>query len=109
MPKKGYKQTDEHRHKISESHKGLKPSKATRMKISKANKGRTFSPEIREKVREAMMGNTNGKGSKATEKHRRNISRAQKRRHKARKAAGIVGYNTGENKKLKNPENSLDT
>lgn len=40
MFKTGYKQTIEHRKRISESHKGLTHTQAARIKISKAGKGR---------------------------------------------------------------------
>lgn len=34
MPKKGYKQSEEHRRKLSEAHKGNRCSQLTKMKIA---------------------------------------------------------------------------
>jgi G:T-mismatch repair DNA endonuclease (very short patch repair protein) len=65
LAKKGVKFSEEHRKKLSESHKGKKPwhkgktgvySKQTLEKMSKAKKGRKLSQEHIEKVSNALKG-----------------------------------------------------
>ncbi len=54
MPKKGYKQTKEHRRNLSESARNRPPiSEETRKKLSEAGKGRIVSLETRRKIGEA--------------------------------------------------------
>ncbi len=58
MPRKGYRQSPEHRAKIGKAHKGKTLSPETRAKIGKANQGKTRSPETRAKISEANQGRT---------------------------------------------------
>ena len=78
MPSRGYKQTIEHKKKITESHKGKKPSGKCKRKISVALKGRKLSVEHRRKLSEAHKGSKKpwaGKCLKSKE-HREKISKA---------------------------------
>ena len=50
MPKKGYKQTAEHRAKLSAAHRGLTHTDETRAKMSRANSGYKHSEEARAKM-----------------------------------------------------------
>ena len=59
MPKKGYKQTKEHRANIKANHKGMKgkhPSKETKAKMSEANMGHSVSKETRAKISKNRRG-----------------------------------------------------
>ena len=84
MPKKGYKQTKEHREKISESQKGEKNfwfgkhcSEETKEKISKANKGKKRSEETKKKMREAQKGEMNfWFGKHHSKEHKEKVSKA---------------------------------
>lgn len=67
---KGYKATEEHRRRLSESHKGKSPSKEQRMKISNSLKGRKLPEETKVKIREARAKQVPpmlGKGGKMKE------------------------------------------
>jgi len=58
MPKKGYKQSEEHKRKNSDFHKGRKHTEDSKKKISEALKGRKFSKETRKKKSEAAKKRT---------------------------------------------------
>ncbi|MCK4830051.1 hypothetical protein KA005_80775, partial [bacterium] len=117
MPKKGYKQTEEHkrkgglahkgkslpehvRKKISEAQKGSKNhaygkhlSEAHKRKISKAIKGRKHSEESKRKMSEIATGRV------FSPLHRRRIGEASKGRiagvKNSRWKGGIRGHNRG--------------
>ncbi len=54
MTRKGHKQTEETKRKISETKKGKKLSEETKKRISEASKGRTFTKETREKISKTL-------------------------------------------------------
>lgn len=56
MPSKGYKQTIEHKGKISKAHKGYKFSEKSKRKISKALEGKRLSLKHRRKLSKAHKG-----------------------------------------------------
>ena len=68
MPKKGYKQTEEHKRNTSE---GLK--------------GRTRTQKAKERISQAMLGNKNRTGYIATDKTKSRMSAAARRWHKKRR------------------------
>ena len=90
MPKKGYKQTEDHRRKMIEVHKRENLSEETRKKLSDAMKGRIVSEETRRKIRDSNKGKTHSeearrkiseanKGKIFSEEHRKKISNTNKR------------------------------
>jgi hypothetical protein len=94
MPKKGYKQTKEHRKKISEVMMG-----------NQINKGRRFSKEHLKKMSEVQKGNTHtlGKHWKLSEETKKKISIAQKGRKfskQTRKKMSINNARYWKNKKM---------
>ena len=72
MPKKGYKQIEEHKQKVSESMKGRFVSEETRRKMSKAQRGRHHTEESKRKMSESH------KGQKASEETKRKMSESHK-------------------------------
>jgi len=66
MPKKGYKQTEEHKKRVTESRKGHKHSEETKRKISESLKGNQLSEETKKKMSESRKGDKhhNWKGGK---------------------------------------------
>jgi len=73
MPKKGYKQTKEHKGKISQTLTGHFVSIETKQKISESSIGRQFSEETRQKLSKSLTGKklsnvTKQKLRKATKK-----------------------------------------
>ena len=51
-PKKGYKQTEEHKRKVSEANKGKKKSEKHRENIRKGHLGLKITEEVKKKMRE---------------------------------------------------------
>ena len=94
MPLKGYKQTQIHKRKLSESHKGLKHSEeskkkirgrnnpakrsSVRKKISQKLKGRKFSKQWRRKISESKKGNKVNLGRVFSKEHKRKLGEAHK-------------------------------
>jgi hypothetical protein len=80
MPKKGYKQTEEHRAKLSESMKGkkCKPfSEDHKAKLSESIKGKTRSEETKAKISAAKRGKPSGReGKTQSEEAKAKISAA---------------------------------
>lgn len=80
MPSKGYKQTEDHKRKLSEALKDRKQTEEHRKKISEAHKrmprpelrGKPLSEEHRRKISEAH------KGRKFSEEHKRKLSEGKK-------------------------------
>lgn len=70
----GTKLSDEHRRKLSESHKGKRLSEEQKLKIANANKGRTCSKETISKIVTTRMANG---GYSHTKETRRKISEIQ--------------------------------
>ena len=65
---RGRKLSEEHRRKISESHKGKHLSDETKHKLSEVNRGRKLSEEHRRKISESHKGKSSGnKGKKQSE------------------------------------------
>jgi len=89
MFKKKYKQTKEHKRKISEAHKGKKLTQEWKEKISKANFKRFADPKEREKLSVAH------KGKKFTEETKRKMSEAMKGGNKTSFKKGHLPWNTG--------------
>ncbi len=65
MPRKGYRQSPEHRAKISKANRGRTYTPETRAKLSEANvgennpmQGKTHTPETRAKISKANQGKT---------------------------------------------------
>lgn len=54
--------SEEHRKRLSESHKGLSLSEEGRIKVGNFHRGRKRSMETRKKISEALKGNKNGVG-----------------------------------------------
>lgn len=70
MPSRGYKQSEEHRKKISDALLGIHRSKETREKVRRANLGKVASEETRKKMSESHIGtNTWTKGTHQTLEH----------------------------------------
>ncbi len=65
MPKKGYKQSAEHRAKISAANKGRKHSKESRKKMSEVAKKVWENPKYREKVTTSNKGKTLSEDTRA--------------------------------------------
>jgi hypothetical protein len=61
-PNYGKTFSEEHRRKLSESHKGIRLSEETKRKVGDASRGRKFSEEHRQKISKALKGNKNGMG-----------------------------------------------
>jgi len=73
--------SEEHRQKLSVTHKGRTVSEKTRLKISIAKKGKKLSSEHCRKISEARKGKPNGmNGKHHSEETRRKISEALKRK-----------------------------
>jgi group I intron endonuclease len=68
--------SDEHKRKISESHKGKKMSDDARRNMSNAQKGKTRTEEFKNKMRSLMIGNDHALGYSHTEKAKINISKS---------------------------------
>lgn len=78
----GYELTEEHKRKLSESHKGMKASEEARQKMSLAHSGdknimfgRTHTKEARDKIRNSKLGK---KGHIQTEETKKKISETHK-------------------------------
>jgi hypothetical protein len=94
MPLKGYKPSEEHKRKLSESQKIRLSSNEVRIKISNALKGRKLSEEHKRKISENSVGmrgknhsketrkkiSESKKGKKLSEEHKRKLSEAGKKR-----------------------------
>ena len=63
MSKKGYKQTKEHKRKLSEAHRGLKHTEEAKRKIREWNIGRVMSKESRLNSSLAKKGKYSGKNN----------------------------------------------
>lgn len=129
MPKKGYKPTEEHKRKLSESHKGKKPSEVSKQKMSESRKGKKHSEETKRKICKNHVGMLDKnhseetrqkislarKGKKWTEEIRKKISESHKgKRHTEeskrkqrlsaikyiKKVRGKVSPNIGRNEKV---------
>jgi hypothetical protein len=75
LNKGGYKLSDAHRKKLSESQKGIpKPGTSISMKGNNHNKGKKFSEESKAKVSAARIGNTNRLGTTQSNETRKLIS-----------------------------------
>jgi hypothetical protein len=61
-PNYGKTFSEEHRQRLSESHKGMRLSEEAKKKVSKASKGRKMPEEAKRKISEALKGNKNGRG-----------------------------------------------
>lgn len=101
MPKKGYKQTEDHKRKIALNRPdnsgeknpnfGKPVSIETRRKLSLAKKGKKLSEEHKKKISESNKGrDTSGVknsmyGRKHSEETKRKIGKANKRRHNEKK------------------------
>ncbi len=75
--RRGYKQSEETKRKISKTLTGKKHSKEAKRNMSKAQKGRIFSEEHKRKISEAKKGKT---GRKHSEETKRKMSNAHKLR-----------------------------
>jgi DNA mismatch endonuclease, patch repair protein len=79
MPQKGYKQTEEHRIKISKNKNTLgkhwKLSEETKKKQSESQKGKKKPPRTKEHSIKISEGN---KGKKRTDEHKKRYSKAKK-------------------------------
>lgn len=73
----GKHHTEDNRRKMSESHKGKHHTDDTRKKMSESHKGKKFSEETRKKMSEAHKGK---KRAPFSEEHRRKISESHKRK-----------------------------
>jgi hypothetical protein len=107
MPKKGYKQTEEHRVKGGATRVGKHRSEETKAKISAANKGKTLSEETKAKLSTVNRGKTfseetkakmseRQKGKPKSKEHKAKLSESQKGRtfseeHKAKLSAAMRG------------------
>ena len=81
MPKKGYKQTEEHKRHQRESQTGKKRPPITdehRRKLSDAGKGKKRAPFTEEHLRHMSESNKGIPKPPRTEEHKRNISEAKK-------------------------------
>jgi 5-methylcytosine-specific restriction endonuclease McrA len=88
MSKKGYRQTKEHKLKISRANKGKPKSLIARKNMSIAKKragikppsnlGKKFSKEHKKKIGKALMGNKNSKGRVHSLEWKRKISKMSK-------------------------------
>ena len=76
MTKKGYKQSEEHKRKVSKARKGMKFSEKHKHKLSKAKQN--MSEETKLKMSKAKKGNQNALGNKLTEETRRKMSESRK-------------------------------
>lgn len=80
MPKKGYKQTEEHRQKCAELRKGKKlpphseEDKRKAVETRMKNGSYFHSIETRKKIGKALLGNKNGLGYKFTDEQRKDVS-----------------------------------
>ncbi len=83
MPKKGYKQTEEHINKISKGHKGLKWSDETRRKLIPKLTKIFNTPEYKQKQRESHYGEKSGmwKGG-VSEKYKKRVGLMRNISHK---------------------------
>ena len=97
---RGYKPTEEHKRKISESKKGEKNynygkklSEETKRKMSETRKGKPKSEEHKRKIGDAHIGKKRSeetrrklsemrKGKKLSEEHKRKLSEARKRKYR---------------------------
>jgi hypothetical protein len=75
--------TDEHKRKLSESHKGKKQSQEQIEKRVAELKGKKRSYEFKKRVSEWMKNNKNGIGHKVSEEAKRKISEANRGNHYA--------------------------
>ena len=57
---------------------GFKFSEETKILFSKQRKGKKFSEEVRKNMSKSRIGNTNSKGRKLSEEHKRKIGEASK-------------------------------
>lgn len=86
----GYKMSDEHRKKISDSRKGTHLSEETKEKLRKINLGRKLSIEARQKMSEKKKGQVGyWKGKHRSEETKRKVSESLK---------GHIPWNKGVNK-----------
>ncbi len=76
MQKDIYKQTSEHRRRISEARMGHPVSAETRKKVGDGNRGKILSEETKRKIGLASRGNKHNLGRKLTEEHKRKIGEA---------------------------------
>lgn len=78
----GYKQSEEHKRKISLANKGKIISLEVKEKISKKNKGYRHTEEVKKIISLASKGNKHTFGRKLTEEHKMKVSVALKGRKK---------------------------
>ncbi len=72
-PNYGKTFSEEHRRKLSESHKGIRLSEEAKKKLGDATRGRKVSDETKAKMSKAAKGNKNGVGVKRKGiKHKKN-------------------------------------
>ena len=90
----GMKLSEEHRRKLSESHKGKRLTEEQKRKIADANKGRICSSETIHKIVTTRMANG---GYSHTEETKRKISEVQKgkKRGEYKAAKGRIPWNKG--------------
>lgn len=120
MPKKGYKQTKEHKGHLSEVHRGKpklwqkgkklpkktkekisntmrgrKRPRGVREKISKAHMGKKLSKEWKEKISKSCKGQANFKGRNHSEKTKKRISKVLMGKYIGKKNPNWKGKNAG--------------
>ncbi len=71
---RGTKLSDEHRKKLSDSHKGYKHSEEAKRKMSEAKRGKKMKESARQKLIQRNIGNKYNQGKKCSEEKKKRIS-----------------------------------